>query len=227
MCGRYTLRTPANLMITQFALKFQGALVPRYNIAPTQEVPVIRGEEREMSLLRWGLVPFWSKSPNSGSRMINARSESAATKPAFRTALKSQRCLVPADGYIEWRKEGKQKQPYWVRRKDEQPFLMAGLWDSWRDKSANSDSRQRLETFTILTTDANALTSEVHDRMPVILAANDHPLWLDSTVDSNEQLQHLFEPFDDDQLKMEPISTRVNSVKNDDASCVEIVRLLF
>lgn len=225
MCGRFTLRAPGNLIIDQFNLDFQGDLVPRYNIAPTQLVPVVRGMERSVSPLAWGLVPFWAKSPKSGARMINARSETVSTKPSFRNAFKKKRCLVPADGYFEWVKEGKKKRPFWIRMQDDRPFLMAGLWERWRDKS-DADS-EALETFTILTTSSNSLTKDVHDRMPVILSPNDYDCWLDPQLTELSQLEYLFEPFDPSEMQLTAVSDRVNSVRHDDEECIAAARTLF
>lgn len=228
MCGRFTLRSPGNLIIEQFDLDFQGDLkdlVPRYNIAPTQSVPIVRGADRQLGFLHWGLVPFWSKDPKGGARMINARSETVTTKPAFRNAIKKKRCLVPTDGYFEWVKEGKRKKPFWIRMQDERPFLMAGLWERWRDKSI-PDS-EPLETFTILTTNSNSLTSEVHDRMPVILGPNDYGRWLDPEMQDADELTYLFEPYDSRDMRMDEVNDRVNSVRNDDEQCIELARSLF
>lgn len=238
MCGRFTMRTPGSVMIDQFSLDFQGELTPRYNIAPTQAVPIIRTASRSVSQLRWGLVPFWSKDPKGGARMINARSETAATKPAFRHCMKKKRCLVPADGYFEWIKEGKQKLPYWIRLRDERPFLMAGLWDTWRDKSApehdeassddeRSDEVEPLRTFTILTTSSNSLTQDIHDRMPVILSPNDYDRWLDPEITDGEALSYMFEPYDSNEMQLTRVTTRVNSVKNDDEQCIQPEKTLF
>lgn len=212
-------------MIEQFSLDFQGELTPRYNIAPTQDVPVVRGLDRHTSPLKWGLIPFWAKDPTGGARLINARSESVATKPAFRSAFKSRRCLVPADGYFEWVKAGKKKRPYWIRMSDGRPFLMAGLWERWRDKSI--EDAKPLETFTILTTSANELTKSVHDRMPVILSPNDYDRWLDPAVQDKDDLSYMFEPFESGDMQMDPVNDRVNSVRNDDPQCIEIERTLF
>ena len=220
MCGRFTLRTEANVVIKQFALNFQGELLPRYNIAPTQVVPVVRELDRGMTALRWGLVPIWAKNPKEGARMINARSESVATKPAFRNAIKTRRCLVPADGYFEWVREGKQKRPYWIRRQDERPFLMAGLWEQWRDKTV--EISEPLESFAILTTTANSLTANIHDRMPVILSPNDYDSWLNPELQDIEELSYMFAPFDSSEMRVDSVSTRVNSVHNDDPQCIEI-----
>ncbi len=229
MCGRFTLRTPANLIIEQFDAQLgpdlQKQMRPRYNVAPTQLFPIMRGPDRQVDTARWGLVPFWSKDPKGGARMINARSETVATKPAFRAAFKKRRCLVPADGYFEWVKVGKQKQPYWIRMQSEQPFLMAGLWESWR--SEKSEDEPPLETFTILTTSSNSVTEEIHDRMPVILYPNDYEAWLDSEKWEVEKLQHMFEPHDSSAMKVDPVSDRVNSVRNDDEQCIQITPMLF
>ncbi len=229
MCGRFTLRSPGNLIIEQFRLDFQGELsdfVPRYNIAPTQSVPIVRNPERQLTFMRWGLVPFWAKDLKGGARMINARSETVATKPAFRSAFKRKRCLVPTDGYFEWVKEGKKKKPFWIRMSDDRPFMMAGLWESWRDKSVEDSAP--LETFTILTTASNSLTSSVHDRMPVILHPVDYDRWLNTNVEGDpNDLDFLFEPFDSDKMKLNEVSDRVNSVKNDDEQCIEVAQSLF
>lgn len=232
MCGRFTLRSPGNLIIEQFDLDFQSdplfALRPRYNIAPTQAVPVIRREERDVSLLKWGLVPFWAKDPKGGARMINARSETVATKPAFRSAFKKRRCLVPADGYFEWIKEGKKKKPFWIRMKDERPFLMAGLWEQWSENGEDSaGDAESLETFTVLTTSSNSLTEDIHDRMPVILSPNDYQQWLDPAVQTSDELNYMFEPFDPNEMQFNEVSDRVNSVRNDDEQCIEVPRTLF
>jgi len=229
MCGRFTLRTPANLIIEQFDAQLgpelQKAMRPRYNVAPTQLFPILRGPDRHLDQMRWGLVPFWSKDPKGGARMINARSETVATKPAFRAAFKKRRCLVPTDGYFEWVKVGKQKQPYWIRMKSEQPFLMAGLWESW--KSRDGENEAPLETFTILTTSSNSLTEEIHDRMPVILYPNDYPTWLDPDINEADKLEYLFEPHDSSAMKVDAVSDRVNSVRNDDEQCIQIQPTLF
>ena len=229
MCGRFTLRTPANLIIEQFGARLQSDLLeqfkPRYNVAPTQLFPVLRGLERQTDALRWGLVPFWAKDPKQGARMINARSETVASRPAFRAAFKKRRCLVPADGYFEWVKVGKKKLPYWIRMKDERPFLMAGLWESWRSKEAADD--EPIETFTILTTSSNSLTEEIHDRMPVILYNNDYDRWLDPKIQTAEELAYLFKPHDSDVMRVDAVSDRVNSVRNDDEQCIQIQQNLF
>ena len=226
MCGRFTLRTPTPVLLRQFRVETAPTLIARYNIAPTQEVAAIRispeSGEREMSMLRWGLVPFWADDPSIGSRMINARSETAATKPAYRKAMRQRRCLVLADGYYEW--DG--KRPYWIRLNDESPFAMAGLWESWRG-SDGFQSAEPLESCAILTTDANQLTEEIHDRMPVILDAMDADRWLDPTIDDPRQLQPLLTPFASDRMRMDAVNPLVNNARNEDPRCIEIQRELF
>jgi putative SOS response-associated peptidase YedK len=236
MCGRFTLRTPATVLVEHFDLdvrnETQLALFDlRYNIAPTQDVVVVRADadtgRRAASMMRWGLLPSWTKQIASGPPMINARSETLAEKPAFRTALRSRRCLIPADGFYEWQLmpgggKGK-KQPYYIHRPDGNPFAFAGLWETWK----NPDSQLVIESCTIVTTAANAALASLHDRMPVILAPNDYSLWLDAKVKEPAKLQHFLAPCGDDELVAEPVSTRVNRVANDDPRCIEAEKLLF
>ncbi len=223
MCGRFTLRTPANRLVERFMLDAAPKLSPRYNVAPTQNVAAMRRPTedagRQLVLLRWGLIPSWAKDPSIGYRMINARAESVAEKPSFRTAFKRRRCLVLADGYYEWRKEGKKKQPYWIRMQDERPFAFAGLWEQWYGEGHED---QPLETCTIVTTDSNKLTSRIHNRMPVILDDSDYDLWLDPTVQDREQIEPLLSPYDSDEMAFVPVSTLVNSPKNDTPDCLEV-----
>ncbi len=221
MCGRFTLRTPANLLVERFMLDSTPDLAPRYNIAPTQDVAVVRATPeagRQLALLRWGLIPSWAKDPKIGNRMINARGESVAEKPSFRSAFKRRRCLVLADGYYEWRKIGKAKQPYWIRMQDERPFGLAGLWETWR--GGDDDI---VESCTIITTSANELTKKIHDRMPVILDDADYELWLDPSVQDRQLVEPLLRPYDDGEMTFDPVSTVVNSPKNDRAECIEPV----
>jgi putative SOS response-associated peptidase YedK len=235
MCGRFTLRTPAAVLIEHFDLDVRHETQlplfdPRYNIAPTQDVVVIRANSagrRAASMMRWGLVPAWTKTTASGPPMINARSETLAEKPAFRTALRLRRCLVPADGFYEWQLtpgggKGK-KQPYYIHRPDGKPFAFAGLWELWK----NAESQLAIESCTIVTTAANSALCGLHDRMPVVLAPNDYGLWLDPKVSEPEKLQHLLTACGDEELIAEPVSTHVNRVANDDARCVEVDKLLF
>ncbi|MDA0261046.1 MAG: SOS response-associated peptidase [Proteobacteria bacterium] len=195
---------------------------PRYNIAPTDEVYVVRqaatGVGRELVTVRWGLVPYWAKDPKSAAKNINARAETVAEKPSFRDAFARRRCLVLADGFYEWRKEGNLRQPYLITSNTGGPFVFAGLWERWRPRSANDDIGV-LDTCTIITTDAAPSLHEIHHRMPVILRPQDRDVWLD-TEDSAARLA-LLRPLPDELLAVTKVSTLVNSVANDDAACIE------
>jgi putative SOS response-associated peptidase YedK len=221
MCGRYTLTTPGEIIAEIFDLSAPPELPARYNVAPTQEVAAVRveepGGERRLVLLRWGLVPHWADDPAIGNRMINARAESAAEKPAFRTSFKKKRCLVPADGFYEWQKvEGGKKQPWYFRLGSGEPFAFAGLWASWHKGGGDP-----IESCTLLTTEANDLVRKVHPRMPVILAPEHYDLWLDPAVDDRERLEAVLGTFDPARMIAVPVSTRVNSPANDDPSVIE------
>jgi putative SOS response-associated peptidase YedK len=216
MCGRYELHTQPAAMALAFGLKYPPEITARYNIAPTQQVPIIRRNadgERELSQVRWGLVPFWAKDPSVGSKMINARAETVVSKPGFGDAYKKLRCLIPASGFYEWGKmtDGT-KQPVRVAMVDDRPFAFAGLWSRWGSKDAE------IETCTIITTEANELCQHVHDRMPVILAAENYVRWLD-TADADPA--DLLRPYPSDAMRAYPVSTKVNSPKNDDESLIE------
>ena len=228
MCGRFTLRTPASQLVQQFLLDVDSQLTPRFNIAPTQRVAAVRQQDgaRQLVGLRWGMIPSWTKDASVGSRMINARGETVASKPSFRSALKRRRCLVLADGYYEWKKEGSQKQPYFIRLRDDQPFAFAGLWEAWQDPMAEKGDPP-WETCTIITTDANELSASIHDRMPVILDAADHELWLDPDLQEAAPLQPLLRPYPSGEMTADPVSTHVNKPAHDDPRCVEIQRTLF
>jgi putative SOS response-associated peptidase YedK len=197
---------------------------PRYNVAPTQPVPVIRQHPkepvREFSLMRWGLIPSWAKDSSVAASMINARAETAATKPAFRDAMKSRRCLVPANGFYEWKSDGKTKQPYCFEINDGELFAFAGIWDRWKDLSGNW-----MKTCSILTTMPNAVTSAVHDRMPVILDPEGYDLWLDPGMQNVGAASDLLKPYDARLMRCYPVSTKINSAANDDEECSRPVEL--
>jgi putative SOS response-associated peptidase YedK len=197
---------------------------PRYNIAPTQPVPVIRQHQneprRELSLLRWGLIPSWAKDASVGAQMINARSETAATKPAFRDPLANRRCLVPADGFYEWQRKGKAKQPFCFEVNNGELFAFAGLWDRWKDPNG-----KWIKSCSILTTTANAVTSSVHDRMPVILEPDCYDLWLDPGMHDMRAVSDILKPYDARMMRCYPISTRINHFAHDDAECSAPVEL--
>jgi putative SOS response-associated peptidase YedK len=221
MCGRYTLSTPVDKLAEEFGLAGPlPGLQSSYNIAPTQEVPAVVASNggRRLEMLRWGLIPSWADDPEIGSRMINARSETVAEKPSFRRAFKERRCLIPADGFYEWRKENGGKQPYHFRMKDGRPFAFAGLWESW-DRYGDGE----IQSCTILTTGANDLVSDIHHRMPVILPHEDYELWLTSTIREPDQLLPLLAPYPADGMEAYPVSRRVNNPSNNEPGCVESV----
>ena len=212
MCGRYSITTPLEAVRELFDVESGLNLRPRYNVAPTQEVPVLRMGEagRQLVTMNWGLVPFWAKDKTIASKLINARADTAAEKPAFRHAFAMRRCLIPADGFYEWKAEGKAKQPWRIEMPGRAPFAFAGLWEYWKGGEAG----EPMTTCTILTTDANAALHDIHHRMPVILAAASHERWL------AEPAQDLLAPWAGEPLVTYKVSTHVNNVKNDDAECL-------
>ena len=219
MCGRYRLSRRKQIIEEQFdTADWQDDWSPRYNIAPTQPIPVIRQHPREhvrqISAMRWGLVPSWAKDTSGAARMINARSETAATKPAFRDPLKYRRCLIPADAFYEWKRNGTSKQPYCSEVNNGELFAFAGLWDGWKDASGNW-----VKTCSILTTTPNLVTSTVHDRMPVILPKDDYDVWLDPGMENVAAISEMLKPYDASQMRCYPVSTRINHVANDDEGC--------
>jgi putative SOS response-associated peptidase YedK len=222
MCGRYTLTSKGDELALLFDLRELPLLPPRYNTAPTQEAAVVRvlepGGERRLDPLKWGLIPYWAKEASIGNRLINARAESVAEKPAYRFSFKKKRCLVAADGFYEWKKEGKAKQPYLIHRKDGKPFAFAGLWSTWKDPER---AGALVETFTILTTDANDLLRPLHDRMPVIVDPENFDLWLDPKQEDAAVLQPLLVPHAVEGFEAFPVSRLVNSPANEVAGCVD------
>jgi putative SOS response-associated peptidase YedK len=218
MCGRYTLASPTERLAEEFGVDAASIeLAPNYNVAPTQTVAAVLGEggQRRLEVLRWGLIPPWADDPGIGSRMINARSETAPGKPSFRRAFRERRCLIPADGFYEWQRTNGAKQPYYIHMEDGRPFAFAGLWESW-SKGGEGEVR----TCTILTTGANALVGEVHDRMPVILAHDAYDVWLDPASERDE-LTGLLAPYPVDEMEAYPVSRFVNSPSNNDPRCIE------
>jgi putative SOS response-associated peptidase YedK len=218
VCGRYKLSRRKQLVDEYFdAVSDETEWTPRYNIAPTQPVPVIRQHPKEpvrkLSLMKWGLVPSWSKDLSTAARMINARSETASTLPALRDALKFRRCLIPADGFYEWQRSGKTKQPFCFEIRYGELFAFAGIWDRWQGSGI------AVETCSILTTTPNAVTSAVHDRMPVILGVNNYDLWLDPGMQNVTEVSALLKPYDARLMRCYPVSTRINQVANDDEEC--------
>lgn len=218
MCGRFTNRYTWSELVRLYRLTGgppPSNFPPRYNIAPTQNSFVVRLREgqRELADLRWGLVPFWAKDLKIGSRMINAQSETCGTKPAFRQAFRSKRCLVVADGFYEW---PERTSPRLITLRDSEPFSFAGLWESWGPKDGD-----RVETFTILTCAPNEFMGAIHNRMPVILAQDSWADWLGETAANSEQLQALCKPFPSERMVSWAVSPRVGNVKNTDAALVE------
>jgi putative SOS response-associated peptidase YedK len=223
MCGRYRLTAKERYLRDHFAIEGDLSWAPRWNIAPTQRVPIVRQDRNEpnrtFSLVRWGLIPAWAKNASIGFKTINGMSETAADKPAFRDAMRQRRCLIPADAFYEWRKLGmKEKQPYSFGMLDDSVFAFAGLWERWRDPAG-----EFVETCTILTTKPNSLIADVHDRMPVILRTEDYDLWLDPGVTDAARVADCLKPFEPRLMKKYPVSTRVNRAENDDPECAQEV----
>lgn len=215
MCGRFSQSLRSEAIAEAFQLIEAPDWQPRYNIAPTQMIPAIVAAEsgnRQFKPLRWGLIPSWSKDPTIGAKLINARSETVAEKPSFRSAFKQRRCLILADGFYEWRKQSGKKQPFYFRLENGSPFAFAGLWERWDSEDS------RLETCTILTTEANQTVAQVHDRMPVILKADSYDRWLDPSQPP-ALLQELLRPYDSDLMTAYPVSLSVNSPRNDTPDC--------
>lgn len=232
MCGRYVATKDADGLVRMFVVDERDPLVqpdqvqwrgePNYNVAPTDEVPavVLHDGKRVLTSFRWGLVPFWAKDPKIGARMINARSETVLEKSAFAESFQERRCLLPADGFYEWHTRGGKKLPWLATRTDGDPMVFAGIWASWRDKS--DPDADRLLTCSILTTTANEAVAPIHDRMPVILDRRDWNTWLDPES-TPEDLQKLLGPTPPPAIEQHRVSTRVNSVSNNDAALLEPV----
>lgn len=220
MCGRFTLTADGQTVRAAFGLSeppFDHR--PRYNIAPQQDVLVVaKGRSgRKAGVMRWGLVPAWSDTAAEGVRMINARSETAAERAAFREAFERRRCLIPADGFYEWRTIGNVKIPMLITRGSGEPFAFAGLWERWQKPGG-----EPLFTCTILTTSPAPVVAAIHDRMPVMLRPDQYDTWLDAQTDVAD-LHALLKPYDGDDLQAHAVSNRVNYVENDDAECIDAV----
>lgn len=225
MCGRYTLHSSPERIARHFEVDPGSIpeLEPRYNVAPAQQVPAVgpssRGEGRGVAQFRWGLVPHWARDPSDLPSLINARSETAHEKPAFRDAFARRRCVVPADGFYEWRREAGGKQPYYVSLPGDALLGFAGLWDRWTGQVEGEPVR--VDSCTILTTDASPSIRELHDRMPVILEPGEYGLWLDRRVTGRDRLESLLGPLEDGRLEFYRVSRRVNRPENDDPACIE------
>jgi putative SOS response-associated peptidase YedK len=219
MCGRFAQRSPARKVAKQFKVEEVPPLAERYNVAPAQAVLTVREASggREVTFLKWGLVPRWAKDPAIGNKLINARSETVTEKPSFREAFARRRCLVPLDGFYEWARRGDRKRPFYFHMRDGEPFAIAGLWERWEGEGGP------LETCTLLTTEANELLAPYHDRMPVILGPEDYEVWIDPDVREREMLTRLLRPYPHVGMSAYAVSALVNSPSNDDPRCVETV----
>ena len=215
MCGRYTLAKTDGLL-ERFQIEAENFdLTPRYNIAPTQLMPVVvRDEGNRLQRMQWGIIPSWSKEPKSMA--INARIEGILTKPSFRRPIRYHRCLIPATGFYEWKKENAGKTPYYIRRKDEELFAFAGIYDIWKDTQENE-----IKTFAIITTAPNEFLAQVHNRMPVILQPEQENLWLTTEPDKIDSLLQSLRPLPPDQLEMYPVSRNVNWARNDSPELIQ------
>ncbi len=217
MCGRYTLKTPINVLAEGFEIEeYPSSIVPNYNTAPTQEVAAVveEDEKRKLKMFRWGLIPSWAKDAAIGNKMINARSETVSEKPSFRSAFKKRRCLILADGFYEWQKSDNGKQPFYIKMADGSPFAFAGLWEIWK-------GAEEIRSCTVITTEANDLMNEIHHRMPVILHPEEYDLWLDPDFDEKEPLTSLLKPYPADAMEAYPVSRRVNKPSNNGPSVLE------
>ncbi len=220
MCGRYTLQQSTQDLLARFAIQLAVFEVcPRYNIAPSQDIAVVRGNgERRLEALKWGLIPFWAKDLKKPKPMINARMETLAEKPTFKTALTRRRCLIPADGFFEWKSEGDARLPLHIRMRDQRLFAFAGLFDQWKA----ADGRV-LETCTIITVPASGWITEVHERMPAILRPDDEGAWLDTGISDPARIVSMLGPYPADEMEAIPVSRAVNSPKKDSPECVQPV----
>jgi putative SOS response-associated peptidase YedK len=224
MCGRFTTTFEFSDIRVRWNLdRDLPRYAPRFNIAPEQVSPtipvIVRSEGgNKCRLMHWGLIPYWAKDPSIGNRMINARAETLTDKPAFKHLVGERRCIIPADGFYEWRKEGKRKVPMWVHLKNREPFGLAGLWDVWRKLDGTP-----VESFTIITTEPNELVRPVHDRMPVILRPEDEEQWLDVSRTSFAKARSFLKPLPAEMMDAHDVSTIVNSAKYDGPECIQPV----
>ncbi|HET8845501.1 MAG TPA: SOS response-associated peptidase [Ktedonobacteraceae bacterium] len=215
MCGRYTLITDIKALAQNFGVEPALSAAPRYNIAPTQNVVSIVKENSSsphLALMRWGLIPAWAKDETIGSRMINARAETLAEKSSFKNLLRSRRCMIVADGFYEWKAEGKSKTPMYITLADDKPFAFAGLWDLWKDSDG-----QEVQSCTIITTEPNDLMASIHNRMPAILRPGAYEDWLNPELHDNDVLSHWLTPYPNELMKARAVSKMVNNPRNDNA----------
>jgi putative SOS response-associated peptidase YedK len=224
MCGRFRLTRSQKQLEERFQAEGEVEVVPRFNIAPTDPLVTVRQEKgkasRRLSTMRWGLIPSWAKDMSYGNQTINARSETLTTKLSFSDSVRYRRCLIPADGFYEWKKTGKVRQPYLFEVGDGELFAFAGLWDEWKNPEGKI-----IESCTILTTTSNSLLTDIHDRMPVIVPPEKYDLWLNPDVEDFEAVREILKPYDPNLMRHYPVSPKVNSVKNDDAECAAPITL--
>ncbi len=221
MCGRFVTNIPAAVLWELFSLQEVPQFEPRFNVTPAQLAAVVRnqGDHNRLDLLKWGLVPMWAKDPNLGSHLINARSETAFEKPAFRHAVKYRRCIIPTSGFYEWEHlSDHSKQPWFIQMADHSPMCLAGLWESWKMPDGFE-----LETFAIMTTSANKFVEPIHERMPVILHPDDFSLWLNHNMHDTEQLLQLYKPFTASVMTAHKVADLVNNPHFDSPACIEKV----
>jgi putative SOS response-associated peptidase YedK len=220
MCGRFTLHHSTEKVVERFEVEdVLFTITPRYNIAPSQQIAVIlESSPRRLEGLKWGLVPFWAKDPKIGNKMINARAETLVEKPSFKQALLRRRCIIPSDGFYEWKTEGKGRKPLHIRMRDKGLFAFAGLWEEWK-----SPEGELLRTCTIITTEPNDLIASIHNRMAVILKPEHESVWLDSSIKDSSKLMSLLQPYPDEELEIYPVSRQVNSPAFEDPDCIKPV----
>jgi putative SOS response-associated peptidase YedK len=216
MCGRYALHSSPEVIALQFGLQSTPSWPPRYNIAPTQLAPIVRMTgpgRREMAIARWGLIPSWAKDMAMGAKMNNARAETVAEKPAFRAAFRRRRCLIPVDGWFEWKEEGGRKQPYFIYLRETGLAGLAGLWEEWISPDGSP-----IESYAVVTTEANADAAKIHDRMPVIVAPAQQSLWLEGDV---KEASQMLRPLESGKLLFHKVDRRMSAARVDDARCIE------
>ena len=218
MCGRFYLDVARDKLKAHYRLKRVPKLVARFNISPSQDIAAIREskEGRELAILHWGLIPSWAKDVKSHYSMINARAETVASKPAYRAAFRHRRCLIPVSGFYEWHPQDHDKQPYAIQMKDGEPFSLAGLWEHWQGENGKT-----IESCAVIVTDANALLTPIHDRMPVIIATDDYETWLNPEMQDIDVLNALLYPYPAEYLQAFPVSRDVNNPAHDEPSCIK------
>jgi putative SOS response-associated peptidase YedK len=223
MCGRYSLSHSKERIEKRFKAKFTEPWKPRFNVAPTNLMPVITNKNpTEFSIFKWGFIPSWSLDDKASTNLINARSETILTKAPFKQAIRSQRCLIPADGFFEWQRQGKNRVPFRITLNSDEALCFAGIWDSWE----RPDNEEIINTFTIITTSSNEIMREIHDRMPVILPPDLESTWLDNSLTETD-IQMLLKPFDSDKMNSYKVNKIVNSVDYDIPECIQVAPKIY